>query len=68
MNYPDEIKNFWSLRDDLCVARVRTKVWREMLLNDLDRCFFKQGTLRRLRGKSLGSGVVEITIEPEVPG
>ena len=40
--------------------RVKTKLWKELLLNDDDRIIFR-GRVTQLIGKSLGSGVIEIT-------
>ena len=43
--------------------RITTKAWREMLLNDNDTIIYK-GNIRRIVGKNLGVGVIEISKEP----
>lgn len=61
---PDEFRNFWNLRDDLCRARISTKVWHDILLAELDRPIIR-GEIRQLIGKRVGPGVYEIRIEQE---
>ncbi len=53
--------NHWILED--YKQRVTTKEWKEMLLNDRDHMIFC-GHLRRIVGKKLGAGVVEISKAP----
>ena len=43
--------------------RMTTKQWREILLDDDDSVIFK-GLVRKLIGKSIGHGVVEVFKEP----
>ena len=43
--------------------RMTTKQWKEALLHEDDKIIY-HGRLRRLKAKSLGSGVVEIYKEP----
>ena len=43
--------------------RVTTKEWKQLLLNDDDQIIF-HGRLRKLIGKNLGVGVIEISKEP----
>ena len=44
--------------------RMTTKEWKIILLNESDKIIFL-GLLRQLKGKRLGSGVVEIYKEPK---
>lgn len=59
----EHFANIWNLREDLVRVRIPTKLWREILLSDLDRPIIR-GEIRQLVGKRIGPGVYEITLEP----
>ena len=44
--------------------RIKTKDWKDLLLNDNDRIIF-HGKIRKLIGKNLGAGVYEISKKKE---
>ena len=61
---PDEFRNLGRIRNDLFRARVTTKVWREILLAELDRPIL-EGRICQLVGKKIGPGVYEVRLAPE---
>lgn len=44
--------------------RMKTKEWRQILLDENDRIFF-HGISRQLQGQNMGAGVVEVFKTPE---
>jgi len=48
---------------EVYTERITSKQWREMLLNDADKIIFR-GNYRKIVGKNLGHGVVEIGKKP----
>lgn len=54
---------FWHIAEPHAYQRVTTAEWREMLLADQDRPIIR-GHLRRIVGKVLGAGVVELRLQP----
>ena len=49
--------NHWALEGYR--QRMTTKEWKQILLNGDDVMFF-EGRMRRLKGKNLGAGVIEV--------
>ena len=54
---------FWTPMGKTYGQRMRTREWREILLAERDHIIVF-GLCRRLVGKPLGAGVVEVRLEP----
>lgn len=64
---PEEFRNLGNIRDDLFCARVTTKVWRDILLSELDRPILG-GEIRQLVGRKIGPGVYEVRLKAREKG
>ena len=49
-------------QEDKIHVRLPTAAWRQVLL-EYDDTIVKRGSIRKLKGKSIGAGVIEIRIE-----
>jgi len=61
MSWHELASNHWSTES--FTERMTTKQWREHLLREDDKIVFK-GRCRRLVGKPLGCGVIEVSKAP----
>ena len=52
-----------NFKDDLISVRLPIAAWKQALLNYDDKVI-RNGRVRRLIGKSIGAGVIEVKLEP----
>jgi hypothetical protein len=50
--------------NDMHTVRISSKEWKQILLNEHDKIIVR-GCCRRLKSRSLGSGVVEVYLKPD---
>ena len=60
------IDGFFTLADNYR-TRATKEQWKKMLLNERDRIIVR-GHIRQIIAKSLGAGVVELTLRPKEEG
>ena len=53
---------FWTM-GDIAYQRMTVAEWRAMLLENGD-TMIRRGRLRKLVGKNIGAGVIEVRLEP----